>query len=96
VTDKRNSAAAAGVIGGIHSATSPWKENRMYRSKLATMVAVVATAAGFSALAATADAQISGSIGGDYVGNDHGTAVGGPVFRANTLLTPVTIGADDR
>jgi hypothetical protein len=60
----------AGVIGGIQSATSPWKENRMYRSKLVTMVATLAIAAGFSALAATAEAQISGTIGGDVVDND--------------------------
>jgi hypothetical protein len=31
------------------------------------MVAILATAAGFSALAGTAQAQISGSIGGDVV-----------------------------
>ena len=42
-----------GVIDGIHNPTSPWKENRMHASKLGTMVAILATAAGFSALAAT-------------------------------------------
>jgi hypothetical protein len=39
-------------------------------SKLGTMVAILATAAGFSALADTAHAQISGTIGGDLVDND--------------------------
>jgi hypothetical protein len=58
------------VIGGIHSATSPWKENRMYPSKLGTMVAILATAAGFSALAGSAEAQISGTIGGDVFDKD--------------------------
>jgi hypothetical protein len=41
----------------------------MYRSKLGTMVAILATAAGFSALAGPAEAQISGTIGGDIVDN---------------------------
>ena len=39
----------------------------MYTSKLGTMVAILAAAAGFSALAGTAEAQISGTIGGDVV-----------------------------
>ena len=55
----------------------------MYPSKLGTMVAILATAAGFSALAGTAEAQISGTIGGDIVA--------GPVFDATSLLTPVTV-----
>ena len=42
----------------------------MSRSKLGTIVAIVATAAGFSALAGSAQAQISGSIGGDVVAKD--------------------------
>ena len=42
----------------------------MYAAKLGTMVAILATAAGFSALADTAHAQISGTIGGDLVDND--------------------------
>ena len=37
----------------------------MYATKLATIGAILATAIGCSALAGTADAQISGSIGGD-------------------------------
>ncbi len=65
----------------------------MYPSKLGTMVAILATVAGFSALAASADAQISGTIGGDFVDNDNGVAVGGPVFGATHLLTPVTLSA---
>jgi hypothetical protein len=43
----------------MHSPTHP--------SKLAAMVAVVASAAGLSALAGAAHAQISGTTGGDVV-----------------------------
>ena len=39
----------------------------MYTSKLGTMLAILATVAGSAALAGTADAQISGTIGGDVV-----------------------------
>ena len=39
----------------------------MHLSTLGTRVAILATAAGFSALAATAEAQISGSTGGNVV-----------------------------
>jgi hypothetical protein len=60
----------AGVIGGIHIAISPRKENRMSPSKLGTMVAILATAAGFSAHAGRAEAQISGTIGGDIIAKD--------------------------
>jgi hypothetical protein len=42
----------------------------MYAAKLGTMVAILATAAGFSAFAGSAQAQISGTIGGDVVDND--------------------------
>ena len=42
----------------------------MYTSKLATMAAILATAAGFAALAGTAEAQIPGTTGG-YVVNQH-------------------------
>jgi hypothetical protein len=42
---------------------------RMYR-KLTTALAVLATTAGVSALASSAQAQISGTIGGDVVDND--------------------------
>jgi hypothetical protein len=72
-----------GVIGGMH------------RSKLGTMVAIVAAVVGFSALAGSAQAQISGSIGGDIV--DPGSAhAGGNVFQsghgtANWLLAGTKI-----
>jgi hypothetical protein len=39
----------------------------MYTPKLATMVAILATTAGLAALAGTAEAQISGTHGGDGV-----------------------------
>ncbi len=39
----------------------------MSPSKLGTIVAILATTAGFSALAGSAQAQISGTIGGDFV-----------------------------
>ena len=39
----------------------------MSRSKLGTMLAILAAAAGFSAPAGSAQAQISGTIGGDIV-----------------------------
>jgi hypothetical protein len=42
----------------------------MHASKLGTLVAILATAAGFSAFAGSAQAQISGTIGGDVVDND--------------------------
>ena len=41
----------------------------MYR-KLSTALAILATTAGVSALASSAQAQISGTIGGDVVDND--------------------------
>jgi len=53
----------------------------MYRSKLATTVAILATAAGFWALAGTAQAQISGSIGGDYVDAPKITPIDGDPFQ---------------
>jgi hypothetical protein len=46
----------------------------MHTSKLGTMVAILATAAGFSALAGTAAAQIPASTGGDVVAK-HPTSV---------------------
>jgi hypothetical protein len=39
----------------------------MYTSKLATMAAILATTAGLSALAGTAEAQIPASTGGDVI-----------------------------
>ena len=52
----------------------------MYLSKLGTMVAILATAAGFSALAGRAEAQISGTIGGDIVDNDPLQVLGDPTI----------------
>jgi hypothetical protein len=52
----------------------------MYRSKLAATAAILATAAGFSALAATAQAQISGTIGGDVVAKHPAPAFDDPFF----------------
>jgi hypothetical protein len=49
--------------------TVPWKENQIFRSQVGTMVAILAAAAGFLALGSRAEAQISGSTGGDVV--DH-------------------------
>jgi hypothetical protein len=52
----------------------------MYTSKLGTMVAILATAAGFSAIAGTARAQISGTIGGDVVAKHPVPAFDDPFF----------------
>jgi hypothetical protein len=66
----------------------------MHRSRLATVVAILVTAAGSAALETGADAQISGSIGGDVV--DHHALPGlGSGFGATSPLTPVTIPAVD-
>ena len=55
----------------------------MYPSKLGATVAILATAAGFAALAGIAEAQISGSTGGNVV--DPGTVtIGAP----NPLAPP--------
>jgi hypothetical protein len=64
----RNTAVFAGVIGGMHP------------SKLGTLVAILATATGFSALAPTAEAQISGSTGGDTVAQHRAPAFDDPFF----------------
>ena len=52
----------------------------MHASKLGTLAAILATAAGFSALAGTADAQISGSTGGDIVTKHPVPAFDDPFF----------------
>jgi hypothetical protein len=52
----------------------------MYTSKLATMVAILAIAAGFSALAGTAEAQIPGETGGDVVAKHPVPAFDDPFF----------------
>ena len=52
----------------------------MYTSKLATMVAILATAAGFAALAGTAEAQIPASTGGDVVTKHPAPAFDDPFF----------------
>jgi hypothetical protein len=52
----------------------------MHPSKLGTLVAILATAAGFSALAGTADAQIPGSTGGDVVTKHPAPAFDDPFF----------------
>jgi hypothetical protein len=64
----RNTAAVAGVIDGMHP------------SKLGTLVAILATAAGFSALAPTAEAQISGSTGGNVVAKHPAPVLGDPIL----------------
>jgi hypothetical protein len=61
-------------------------------SKLSTMVAILATAAASSALAGTAQAQISGTTGGDIVAKPTMPAHGGVAFpsgfdKANAWLT---------
>ena len=58
----------------------------MYPSKLGTMVAILATAAGFSAFAGSAEAQISGTIGGDVVDRDALQALGNLLGRAYKAL----------
>ena len=67
-TRARNTVAVARVIGG------------MYPSKLGTLVAILATAAGFSAIASTAEAQISGSTGGNVIANQPAPAFDDPFF----------------
>jgi hypothetical protein len=52
----------------------------MYTSKLATMVAILATGVGLASLAGTAQAQISGSIGGDVVTKHPVPAFDDPFF----------------
>jgi hypothetical protein len=52
----------------------------MYTSKLATMVAILATAAGLAALAGTAEAQIPGTTGGDVVTKHPVPAFDDPFF----------------
>lgn len=52
----------------------------MYTSKLAKTVAILATAAGFAALAGTAEAQIPGSTGGDVVTQHPVPAFDDPFF----------------
>jgi hypothetical protein len=52
----------------------------MHASKLGTLVAILATAAGFSALAGPAEAQISGSTGGDVVAQHPVPAFDDPFF----------------
>jgi hypothetical protein len=42
----------------------------MYVSHLGRLVVILATVAGFSAFAGSADAQITGSTGGNVVGHD--------------------------
>jgi hypothetical protein len=60
----------------------------MYTSKLATMVAILATASGLSALAGTAQAQIPGSTGGDVVAQHPVPAFDDPFFFPTALLAP--------
>jgi hypothetical protein len=52
----------------------------MYRSKLVSMVAILAVAVGSAALAGPAPAQISGSIGGDVVARHPAPAFDDPFF----------------
>jgi hypothetical protein len=52
----------------------------MHPSKLGTLVAVLATAAGFAALAGTAEAQIPASTGGDVVTRHPVPAFDDPFF----------------
>jgi hypothetical protein len=71
----------------------------MNTSKLGKMVAILATAAGFSALAATAQAQISGSTGGNVVAQHPVPAFDDPFFfPTNGVLAaqwgPPSVGGD--
>lgn len=52
----------------------------MHPSKLATIVTILATGAGLSALAGTAEAQISGTTGGDVVATHSAPAFDDPFF----------------
>jgi hypothetical protein len=52
----------------------------MHPSKLGTLVAILATAAGLSALATTAEAQISGSTGGNVVAKHPAPRLGDPIL----------------
>ena len=65
----------------------------MYAPKLGTMVAILAAAAGLSALAGTAEAQISGSTGGDVVATHPVPAFDDPFFfPANGIVAAHWIG----
>src|SRR5262249_14893434 len=72
--------------------STPRKENRMYTSKLATMVAILATTAGFAALAGTAAAQIPGETGGDVVTKHPVPAFDDPFFFPTNGIVPVQWG----
>jgi hypothetical protein len=52
----------------------------MYTSRLATLVVILATVAAFSPVAGTADAQISGTTGGDVVAKHPVPAFDDPFF----------------
>jgi hypothetical protein len=52
----------------------------MHPSKLRAMVAILATVAGFSAFAVTAEAQISGSTGGNVVVKHPAPVLGDPIL----------------
>ena len=64
----------------------------MHPSKLATLVAILATAAGFSALAATAQAQISGSTGGNVVAQHPVPAFDDPFFFPTDGIVAAQLG----
>src|SRR3954452_16513862 len=74
---REESRSRGGVVDGIHTTTSPWKENRMHR-KISTTLAILATTAGAAALASSAQAQISPTIAVDVVDNDALQVVGDP------------------
>jgi hypothetical protein len=52
----------------------------MHTSKVATLVAILATAVGFAALAGTAEAQIPGETGGNVVAKHPVPAFDDPFF----------------
>lgn len=61
----------------------------MYASKVATTVAILATAVGLTAVAGTAEAQISGSTGGDVVAKQPVPAFDDPFFfPTDGLVSP--------
>ena len=68
----------------------------MYPSKLGTLVAILAAAAGFSALAATAEAQISGTTGGNVFTKHPLRRVGDPACGPPTASRRLSGAAYDR
>jgi hypothetical protein len=76
----RNIGAIAGVIDGMHSL------------KLGRAVAILAAAAGFSAVAGPAEAQISGTTGGDIVIKHPAPAFDDPFFFPTDGIVAAQLG----